>query len=259
MAQPYIVRVSSQKGGVGKTTISVNLAMILKQLGYSVLLVDADYINPVVAMHLGLEEVSSGFRAVMKGRARLQNVTTIHPSTGLHILCGELSQKQFDPSYESIVRFTRMLEKTKYDFIVIDTPPGFSKEVFVDISEALIVMTPDMQATTSAIRSSQIFDKYHIRHSLVVNRVRSRSFELSPREIESAYGSRVDAMFPEDDSVPMSIAAHIPAYLYRKRSPFSRAMFDFTRLYSARTEQKEGMTPAGGGFMAWLLGLFRRR
>jgi MinD-like ATPase involved in chromosome partitioning or flagellar assembly len=121
-------------------------------------------------------------------------------------------------------------------------------------------MTPDMQATTSAIRSSQVFDKYHIRHSLVVNRVRKRAFELSPREIESAYGARIEGTFPEDDVVPMSIAAHIPAYLYRKRAPFSRAILDFSRIYSARTEQREGQPGAGGGgFIAWLLGLFRRR
>ncbi|MDE1810615.1 MAG: MinD/ParA family protein [Candidatus Micrarchaeota archaeon] len=257
MAQPYLVRVSSQKGGVGKTTISVNLAIILKALGYSVLLVDDDYVNPVVAMHLGLEEVGSGFRAVQRGRTRLASVTTIHPPTGLHVLCGELSQKQYDPNPESIARFARMLHQTKYDFVVMDTPPGFTKEVFVNIDEALIVMTPDMQATTSAIRSSQIFDRYHIRHSLVVNRVRRRAFELSPREIESAYGARVEAAFPEDDSVPMSIAAHIPAYLYRKRAPFSRAMLDFSRIYSARGEQKE--SGAGGqGFLSRLLGLFRR-
>jgi len=252
MAEPYIVRVSSQKGGVGKTTISVNLAGVLKALGYSVLIVDADYVNPVVGMHLGLEDASSGFRAVMRGRARLSNVLTIHPSTGLHILCGEISQKQYEPNPESISRFARMLHQTKYDFVIMDTPPGFTKEVFADVNEALIVMTPDMQSTTSAIRSSQVFDRYHIRHSLVVNRIRSRAFELSPREIESVYGSRIDAMLPEDDAVPMSIAAHIPVYHYRKRAQFSRAMLDFSRLYSSRGEQHEESKGTGGGLISWL-------
>ncbi|MDE1865003.1 MAG: hypothetical protein KGH77_06295, partial [Candidatus Micrarchaeota archaeon] len=116
-------------------------------------------------------------------------------------------------------------------------PPGFSTQNFFGYSnEAVIVITPDLQATASAMRLSQIFDRLHLKHNIVLNRVRSRRWELNVGEIEGTYGSKVSAIFPEDDAVPMSIAAHIPAYLFNRRTPFSKAMERFSRGFSLRTE-----------------------
>ncbi|MDE1828002.1 MAG: AAA family ATPase [Candidatus Micrarchaeota archaeon] len=251
MAQPYTVRISSQKGGVGKTTISVNLAVALKRIGHKVLIVDADYVNPVVGFHLGLEEINRGFRSVMLGKAKLTNSVSIHSPTGLHVLGGEMTQKMFEPNQAQIRRFDNMLKGTAYDFIIIDTPPGFSTQNFFGYSnEAAIIITPDLQATASAMRLSQIFDRLHLKHNIVLNRVRSRRWELNVGEIEETYGSKVSAIFPEDDTVPMSIAAHIPAFLFNRRAPFSKGMERFSRGYSLRTEVRPN--PPGSGIIGWL-------
>ena len=127
MAAPYMVRISSQKGGIGKTTMSANLAATLRLMGHRVLIVDADYVTPVVAFPLGLEEIDRGFKSVMLGRAKLTNSISIHAPTGLHVLWGEMVQKMFEPSASQITRFDQMLRGTSYNFIIVDTPPGFSK------------------------------------------------------------------------------------------------------------------------------------
>ncbi|MGI0141416.1 MAG: AAA family ATPase [Candidatus Micrarchaeales archaeon] len=251
-SEPYTVRISSQKGGVGKTTVSVNLAVALKRIGHRVLVVDADYVNPVVGFHLGLEEINRGFRSVMMGTARLTNSVSIHSPTGLHVLGGEMTQKMLEPNQTQIKRFDKMLKKTAYDFIIIDTPPGFSQQNFFGFSnEAAIIITPDIQATASAMRLSQIFDRLHLKHNIVLNRVRSRKWELNVGEIEETYGSKVSAIFPEDDTVPMSIAAHIPAYLFSRNAPFSKGMQNFSRGYSLRTENQPQFG-TGGGIIGWL-------
>ena len=55
-----IIGVMSQKGGVGKTTIAVNLAVMLRLKGYETLIVDLDTSNPSVGIHLGMHESEDG-------------------------------------------------------------------------------------------------------------------------------------------------------------------------------------------------------
>lgn len=256
-SEPYTVRISSQKGGVGKTTIAVNLAVALKRIGHKVLIVDADYVNPVVGFHLGLEEINRGFRSVMLGKAKIGSCVSIHSPTGLHVLGGEMTQKMFEPNAVQIKRFDKLLKKAPYDFIIIDTPPGFSQQNFFGFSnEAVIIITPDIQATASAMRLSQIFDNLHLKHNIVLNRVRTRRWELNVGEIEETYGSKVSAIFPEDDTVPMSIAAHIPAFLFNRRSAFSTGMERFSRMYSLRTDSQPGFIEGGGiiGYLRRIIG-----
>ena len=253
---PYVVRISSQKGGVGKTTIAVNLAVALKLMGHRSLIIDGDYVNPVVAFHLGMQEINKGFRSVLIGNAKLTNSIAIHAPTGLHVLGGEMTQKVFEPTNEQARRFGSMLRGAAYDFVVVDTPPGFSQQnFFANANEAAIVLTPDLQATANAMKLSQIFDRLHLKHNIVLNRVRSRRWELNVGEIEDTYGNRVSAILPEDDVVPMSIASHIPAFLYGKRSSFTKGMERFSRMYSLRSEVLPEKGPPGsesGGILGWI-------
>jgi MinD superfamily P-loop ATPase len=70
--RPYIIRMSSQKGGVGKTTIAVNLSTALSVKGYRVLLVDADIYNPCITFYLGLRSPTVGFKDVLLGKSKLE-------------------------------------------------------------------------------------------------------------------------------------------------------------------------------------------
>ncbi|MDE1846026.1 MAG: AAA family ATPase [Candidatus Micrarchaeota archaeon] len=251
MANPYTIRISSQKGGVGKTTISVNLAVALRNMGHKVLIVDADYVNPVVGFHLGLENINKGFKSVMLGKANLANSISIHSPTGIHVLGGEQSSGMYEPNQAQIKRFDRLIKSTSYDFVIIDTPPGFSQNNFFGNSdEAAIVITPDIQATASAMRLSQIFGKLHLKHSIVINRVRNRRWELNVEQIEDTYGNKVSALFPEDDSVPMSIASKIPVFMY-STAPFTKVMEKFSRGYSLQISVPPA-APSGGGIIGWL-------
>ncbi len=63
--KPYIIRVSSTKGGVGKSAIAVNLAVSIEMYGYRTLIVDLDTINPSVGLYLGLANVSIGAEEAM--------------------------------------------------------------------------------------------------------------------------------------------------------------------------------------------------
>ena len=269
MPRPYGIVVSSQKGGVGKTTIAVNLATALTRLGYKVLLIDADYSNPSVGFHLGMQEANIGLRAVVTGRAKLPNAVAIHNPTGLHVLPGEISSKPFRVTPEHSRTLYNQLANSSYNFIVVDMPPGampmeevrqFGGEGSL---ETLIVMTPEMAACAAAIRLGNFYEHIRIQHNMIANRVRNRRYELSIGEIEDAVGENLLSTLPEDENVPISVSQHIPVVLLKGNSGFSKGIKSLARRVSSKVAyepagEAAGARQAGVGFWAWFGRLFRR-
>ena len=223
MDKPYVIRVSSQKGGVGKTTVAVNLAVAFAHKGYKTLLIDADAANPSVALHLGFEDQSVGYLDVVNGNARLQDATVMHAKSGLHVLPGKVVTEAVAHDKAHADHFMPQVNKQGFDFVVIDTAPGIQMSgLGYDADYGLIVTFPFVASCASAIRLAQIFDRYKVRHGLVVNKFGKRRYELDIREIEEMYEGKVHIVFPDDEIVPKSIESSIPAYVYKRRSGFSR-------------------------------------
>jgi len=74
-----VIVISSGKGGVGKTTTSVNLSTALSKQGKSVILVDGNLTTPNVGLHLGLTKFPVTLNDVMKGEAALTDSIYLHP------------------------------------------------------------------------------------------------------------------------------------------------------------------------------------
>ncbi|MDE1834912.1 MAG: AAA family ATPase, partial [Candidatus Micrarchaeota archaeon] len=109
MAEPYIIRISSQKGGVGKTTIATNLGVTLSMAGYKVLIVDMDSANPTIGYHLGMNQANVGYKEVITGKARLEQVIAIHAASGLRVLPGTVGPYSFVPTKKQNEDFLQML------------------------------------------------------------------------------------------------------------------------------------------------------
>jgi len=159
------VAVGSGKGGVGKSTTSVNLAIALKLQGYSVGLLDADVYGPSLPRMLGV----SGRPASVGGDmvAPLQNFGISLMSMGL-LVPDDTAMIWRGPMVQSAL--TQMLNSVAWgdlDVIVIDLPPGtgdiqISLAQQVNLAGAVIVSTPQDIALLDVVKALTMFQKANV-------------------------------------------------------------------------------------------------
>src|ERR1700690_415032 len=148
-APPKVVMVTSARPQEGKTTTSINTAIVLAQKGVRVLLVDADLRRPSVHKTLGMGP-RSGLSNVLTGTATLQQTVTTSPVLpNLFILpAGSPPPNPAELLASSNMRALLIELREQYDHIVIDTPPTLS------VTDA-VVLSPRADATILVIRSGQ--------------------------------------------------------------------------------------------------------
>jgi len=176
---PDIVTVTSGKGGVGKTNISVNLAIILKQLKRNVLLIDADINLGNVNLILGIRPKYTIADALV-GNVELENII-VSGTQGIDILPAASAVQDLLKMEDDIIRklgdaFSRL--EHEYDIIVVDTGSGISRNVMSFVlgsDKTIVIVTPDPASITDAYGMIKLIRRYEtsIPVMLIVNMVDS--------------------------------------------------------------------------------------
>jgi flagellar biosynthesis protein FlhG len=152
--QTRIIAVTSGKGGVGKTSFAVNLAVAFAQLGRRVLLFDADLGMANVHIYAGVTPKTT-LLEVVDGRASLQEVIMPGPG-GTHLICGSSGVGRLsDLSLLGLESLGRELLRAAADFdvLIIDTGAGISAAVthFLSLAQdSVVVATPALASALDA-------------------------------------------------------------------------------------------------------------
>ncbi|MBX7084953.1 MAG: MinD/ParA family protein [Leptospirales bacterium] len=148
-----VLTVTSGKGGVGKTTVSVNLAISLARAGKKVLLFDGDLGLANINVLLGIIPEHNIYE-VLKGKKKLQDII-IRTSYGIDIIAGANGISQLanlsDSQRENFLEGLQSL--MGYDIMLIDTGAGVGANVIglvLPADEILVVTTPEPTAITDA-------------------------------------------------------------------------------------------------------------
>ena len=161
----HIIAVSSGKGGVGKSTIAVNIACSLAKLGLKTGLLDADIYGPNTPSMLGVSEENP---KVTDGVGNDQRLIPINKYGISLVSMGFLIEEGQPviwrgPMLNSIIRqFLYQVEWNNLDFLVIDLPPGtgdaqISLAQSVPISGAIVVTTPQQVSLQDSRRGLAMF------------------------------------------------------------------------------------------------------
>jgi len=217
-----LIVLTSGKGGVGKTTLTSNLAAALSDFGESVIAMDANLTTPNLALQLGMHLVPRTLHDVLKGETRLRDTIYPHPY-GFKIIPASLGLddlKGVDVGRLPEVSFALL---GRADYIIMDCAAGLGREAISALSasdEVIIVTNPELPAVTDALKILKVAQESNIKVlGAVVNRITGNEHELSIEEIKGLLGIPIIAEIPEDPNVAKSIAAKKPLIQYSPKSP----------------------------------------
>lgn len=161
-----IIGVASGKGGVGKSTVSLNLALALQQSGAKVGLLDADIYGPSIPLMLGMKD---GYLEAEDNK--LQPAM----SHGLHVVSfGFFSEQSHQaaiyrgPIISGVLRqFLVDTNWSNLDYLIVDLPPGtgdipLTLAQTIPITGILVVTTPQDVASNVAVKAIGMFDKLNV-------------------------------------------------------------------------------------------------
>ncbi len=211
----HVIAISSGKGGVGKSTIAVNLACALSQKGFTVGLLDADIYGPNTPYMLGVSEITPE----VSGSGSEQKIIPIE-TCGIGMVSMGLLIDQDQPviwrgpMLNGIIRqFLYQASWGKRDFLIVDLPPGtgdaqLSLAQSVPMAGVIIVTTPQNVSLQDSRRGLAMFKQMNIP---IIGVIENMTYFIPPDQPEKTYeifGSGGGMQLATENNV--SLLAQIP-------------------------------------------------
>lgn len=241
-----VITVTSGKGGVGKSSISINLAIQMSRMGKKVVVFDADFGLANIEVMLGIRPQYNMADLMFHGMD-LKGIVTEGPENVSFISGGSGVQELAKMSREQVMYLIRKLGELDQnaDVVIVDTGAGISDSVLefvVASEEVLLIATPeptsitDAYALLKALNRKAGFEKTETRIRMVANRVRNEAEGQNLYEKMNIVANKflnipLDYMgiVPLDEQMSKAVMRQVPISVGHPNAPSAKAFQSITK------------------------------
>uniref|UniRef100_A0A7C2VDS8 Iron-sulfur cluster carrier protein n=1 Tax=Hydrogenobacter sp. TaxID=2152829 RepID=A0A7C2VDS8_9AQUI len=250
----HLIAVGSGKGGVGKSTVSANLALALSKLGYRVGLLDADIYGPSIPTIMGVKgervhvDENNRIIPIEKYGLKLLSIGFLLPSEDTPVIWrGPMLMK-------AITQFLFDVNWGELDYLILDLPPGTGDVQLtlaqnVHMGGAIVVTTPQDVALADVKKAVAMFKEVQIP---IVGVIENMAYFVCPdsgkkyyifgkgrvAEFATAYGLKILGSIPIDPELSETSDKGIPVVESHPDSDTARAFISIAKLVSDLTERR---------------------
>ncbi|MEX0740384.1 MAG: MinD/ParA family protein [Pseudohongiella sp.] len=265
---PHVIAVTSGKGGVGKSSISVNLGIALSRMGHKVCLLDADTglanINILLGLtpRLSLEHVLFGNKSIADVMLDGPHGLKVIPGANGIVECIKLQPRQH-------MQLTRQLATVEgeYDYLLVDTAAGIGDDTMDFVRAAqqtIIVVTTEPTSLTDAFSMIKLLRRrgkkshFHVVVNMCHSTKQAREvFQRFAGAVEKYIGVKLNYLgfILQDESLRAAVTMQSPVTLFPETDPSCK---NFFRLGQALTDTLGTLTPKAS-FSAYWQSQYRRQ
>ena len=259
-----VITIASGKGGVGKTTLTANIGIALAQKNFKVLLIDADIAMANLSLLLGMQSSPITLHDVLVGESNVEDAIYEGPA-GLNFIPSGLSLESYrrvdTERLEAIVKEI----SGKYDFVLLDAPPGIEKNVMSSLSsadEVLLITMPTSPSIADVLKTKIVAQRLgSIPRAIVVNFSTGEKGEINEDDIMKMLELPVYGVIPYDEEVRRSfMQQNVQPVIIRK--PTTPAAIEMRKIAAKIAGMKAHEFMVKGpkqGFLSRLLSIFKRK